>query len=133
MTTISENADTFCQMIGARSREHHKAMRVALDNGWLAIAGSVLRMELDSMIRVIWLLRHPDTREQILASCVAGEGFKDGRTRISDRDMTEDAVNLNDWVRSVYRFGNTFVHLTNAHNYAVLDPFQAYEHRGEVI
>ncbi len=133
MTTISENADTFCRMIGARSREHHEAMRVALDNGWFAIAGSVLRMELDSMIRVIWLLRHPDTREQILASCVAGEGFKVGRTPIRDGAMAADAANVNDWVQSVYRFGNTFVHLTNAHDYAVLDPFQAYEHRGEVI
>jgi hypothetical protein len=133
MTTISENADTFCRMIEARSREHHEAMRVALDKGWLAIAGSVLRMELDSMIRVIWLLHHPDTREQILASCVAGEGFSGDRTRITDRAMAEDAANVNGWVRAVYRFGNTFVHLTNAHDYAVHDPFQAYEHRGEVI
>ena len=85
------------------------------------------------MIRVIWLLRHPDTREQILASCVAGEGFSGGRTRIADRAMAEDAANVNGWVPAVYRFGNTFVHLTNAHDYAVHDPFQAYEHRGEVM
>jgi hypothetical protein len=133
MATISENADTFCRMIKARSCEHREAMRVALDNGWLAIAGSVLRMELDSMIRVIWLLRHPGTREQILASCIAGEGFKEGRTRISDSAMVEAAADADDWVQSVYHFGNTFVHLTNAHDYAVLDPFQAYERRGEVI
>ena len=31
------------------------AMDVALKRGWLAIAGSVLRMELDSMTRVIYL------------------------------------------------------------------------------
>lgn len=133
MTMISENTDTFCRMIKARSREHHEAVRVALDKGWLAIVGSVLRMELDSMIRVIWLLGHPDTSEQILASCVAGEGFKVGRTRISDREMAEDAAHVNGWVRAVYSFGNTFVHLTNAHDYAVLDPFQGYKHRGEVI
>ena len=120
-------------MIEARSREHHEAMRVALDKGWLAIADSVLRMELDSMIRVIWLLRHPDTREQILASCVAGQGFNEGRKRISDTTLAEDAVKVNGWVQAVYHFGNTFVHLTNAHDYAVLDPFQAYERRGEVI
>ena len=47
--------------------------------------------------------------------------------------MAADAANVNDWVQSVYRFGNTFAHLTNAHDYAVRDPFQAYEHRGEVI
>lgn len=71
-------------MIAARSRGHHEAVRVALGEGWLAIVGSVLRMELDSMIRVIWLLRHPDAREQILASCVAGKGFIAGGTRVSD-------------------------------------------------
>ncbi|MGH3191250.1 MAG: hypothetical protein ACRDPY_22370 [Streptosporangiaceae bacterium] len=133
MTTISENADTFCRMVEARSREHREAMQVALDKGWLAIAGSVLRMELDSMIRVIWLLHHPDTREQILASCIAGEGFSEGRTRVSDHRMAKDATEVNGWVQAVYDFGNTFVHLTNAHDYAVLDPFQTYEHRGEVI
>ena len=133
MATISENTDTFCRMIKARSREHHEAMRVALDKGWLAIAGTVLRMELDSMMRVIWLLRHPDAREQILASCVAGQGFKEDGKRISDHAMAADAANVNGWVQAMYRFGNTFVHLTNAHDYAVIDPFQAYEHQGEVI
>jgi hypothetical protein len=140
MTTSSDNVETFCRMTEARSREHHEAMRVALNEGWLAIAGSVLRMELDSMMRVIWLLRHPDTRDQILASCVAGRGFSDGR-RIrdgemvadADREIAADAADENGWVRSVYDFGNTFVHLTNAHDYAATDPFQAYEHRDEVI
>jgi hypothetical protein len=102
--SISENANTFCRMIKARSREHHEAMRVALDKGWLTIAGSMLRMELDSMIRVIWLLRHPDTRKQTLASYVAGEGFNEGRKRISDSAMAEDAADVNDWVQAVYRF-----------------------------
>ncbi len=134
MTTISENADTFCRMVEARSGEHREAMRVALDEDWLAIAGSVLRMELDSMMRVIWLLHHSDTREQILASCVAGKGFKEASgKRIYDRDMAADAASGNRWVQAVYDFGNTFVHLTNAHDYAVRDPFQAYEHRREVI
>jgi hypothetical protein len=126
MTTSSENVETFCRTTKARSREHHEAMRVALDKGWLAIAGSVLRMELDSMMRVIWLLRHPDTRDQILASCIAGKGFNAG-TRIRDSDMVADAdleiaadaANENYWVQAVYYFGNTFVHLTNAHDYAV--------------
>lgn len=123
MTTISENADTFCRMIEARSREHDEAMQCALEKGWLVIAGSVLRMKLDSMIRVIWLLDHPDSRERILASCLAGEGFREGRRRISDGEMVTCAIRENGWVRAVYDFGNTFVHLTDAHDYAVLDPF----------
>ena len=85
------------------------------------------------MIRVIYLLQKTDARERILASCVAGKGFRDGRLRISDRAMVDVATNGNGWVHAVYDFGNTFVHLTNAHDYAAVDPFQVYEHRGDVL
>jgi hypothetical protein len=132
MTTISENATAFCRAVETRSREHREAVETALDKGWLAIAACVLRMELDSLIRVKWLCRHPDTRGQILASCVAGKGFKAGGKRIPDVELVKEAVS-DGWERAVYDFGNAFVHLTNMHDYAALDPFQAYEHRGEVI
>lgn len=108
-------------------------MAVATSHGWWAIAGSVLRMELDSMIRVIYLLHTPDARDRILARCVAGEGFKDGKSRIYDVDMKKVAVADNEWVDAVYDFGSKFVHLTDAHDYAKVDPFQAYEHKGKVI
>ncbi len=108
-------------------------MDVALERGWWAIAGSVLRMELDSMIRVIYLLHNPDVRDRTLASCVAGKGFKNDRGRIADQKMIEVATGTNGWVDAVYKFGNKFVHLTDAHDYAEVDPFQVYEHRDEVI
>lgn len=108
-------------------------MGVAVARGWWAIAGAVLRMELDSMIRVVYLLRTPQARERILASCVAGAGFKDGARRIKDLDMRTVAVDDNGWVNAVYEFGNRFVHLTDAHDYAQVDPFAVYEHREEVI
>jgi hypothetical protein len=130
---MAEDLDVFCRAVEARSEEHRKAMDVAISQGWLAIAGSVLRMELDSMIRVIYLLRRPEVRQRILASCVAGEGFRDGRNRISDRQMVDVAVTVNGWVPAVYGFGNKFVHLTDAHDYAEADAFQAFEHKDEVI
>src|SRR5579871_5716006 len=99
MTTVAENASAFCHAVEARSREHHEAMEAALDKGWLSIAGSVLRMELDSMIRVIWLLDHPESRGQILAACVAGEGFKAGRVSVRDIVMVNHAVSSHGWVR----------------------------------
>ena len=133
VTSIPPTVDIFCRMVEARSREHHQAMRLALNNGWLAIAGSVLRMELDSMIRVVYLQSAGDRRRQILASCVAGEGFRDGNRRISDREMVGVAAACNGWVAAVYDFGNNFVHLTNAHNYAAADPFQVYDGRTDVV
>lgn len=103
-----------------------------MERGWWAIAGAVLRMELDSMIRVVYLLRTPEARDRILASSVAGKGFNDGG-RVPDGKMTTVAGAENGWVRAVYEFGNKFVHLTDAHDYAEADPFVAYEKRGEVI
>ncbi|WP_248962020.1 hypothetical protein [Sphaerisporangium perillae] len=86
------------------------------------------------MIRVIYLLHNPDVRDRILTSCVTGKGFKDDRVRIPDRSMIDDvATGDKGWVDAVYRFGNRFVHLTDAHDYAEVDPFQAYEHKDEVI
>ena len=131
--TVTEDIDVFCRTVEARSLEHREAMDVAMERGWWAIAGSVLRMELDSMIRVIYLLRTPEARDRILASSVAGKGFKDGERRVLDRTMVEVAVADNGWVRSVYDFGNKFVHLTDAHDYAETDALEAYEQRDEII
>lgn len=131
--TAREDFQIFRRSVEARSKEHHQAMGVAVALGWWAIVGTVLRMELDSMVRVLYLLRTPGARQRILASCVAGGGFKDGGRRIQDRDMVAVAVADNDWVSAVYEFGNKFVHLTDAHDYAEIDPFSAYEHREEVI
>lgn len=47
--------------------------------------------------------------------------------------MKNIAADDSDWVGAVYNFGNKFVHLTDAHNYAEIDLFQAYEHKDEVI
>jgi hypothetical protein len=131
--TTAEEFYTFCRTVKARSQEHHQTMEIALERGWWAIAGSVLRMEVDSVIRVIYLLHNPDTRDRILASCVRGNGFKDGRNRIPDQQMIRVATSDNNWVNAVYRFGNKFVHLTDAHDYADVDPFQAYDQKDEVI
>ena len=128
---VADDIDIFCRAVEARSMEHREAMDVAMLHGWWAIVGSVLRMELDSMIRVIYLLETPDARDRILASCVAGKGFKADRHRIPDRDMIAVATAHNGWVDAVYKFGNKFVHLTDAHDYAEVDPFQAYDGLGE--
>ena len=134
--TETQNVEAFISTIEARSTEHHEAMTHAVQHTWWAIAGSVLRLELDSMIRVIYLIHQPrDRRNRILTACLTGKGFKDGTHRIPDREMIETARNDNGWVRTVYDFGNKFIHLTDAHNYAdpKADPFKNYEDREDVI
>jgi hypothetical protein len=84
----------------------------------------ILRQELDSMIRVIYLLRLnlPD-RETVAKGVLAGQGFcyANGR-RITDRDMLVVAEKLHGWSRNVYTFGCAFIHLSSLHAYASVDP-----------
>ncbi|MET7398042.1 hypothetical protein ABZS66_31580 [Dactylosporangium sp. NPDC005572] len=127
MTNLEEEFAFFAKATEERSAEHRKAITTAVGNKWWSIAGSLLRMELDSLIRVSYLRAHSNDRAQILFACAAGLGFgipkQDGAgiKRIPDSVM----VPRGGWEQRVYDFGNRFVHLTEAHNYTERDPFLA--------
>lgn len=119
-------------MIENRSDENRRAM-LCFDSlhRVLSPAFSVLRQELDSMIRVIYLLQVTDhvERKRLIQSTMNGEEWtvstvKGKRRKITDREMVNIANNLEGWTKSVYKFGCAFIHLSNFHNYLVLDPFQ---------
>jgi hypothetical protein len=85
----------------------------------------VLRQELDSMVRVIFLLSIEDSarRESLVRDAVNGQTWKSPRKgRVTDREMVELAERLHGWTRSVYRFGCGFIHLSNLHDYRERDP-----------
>lgn len=85
-----------------------------------------LRQELDSMIRVIYLLSIPELkrRNELIAASVNGEKWKvvGSSKRITDFEMVELANKLHGWTRSVYKFGCAFIHLSNLHDYQDRDP-----------
>lgn len=97
----------------------------------LSPAFSILRQELDSMIRVIYLLQITDQNERLrlIKSTLNGEKWKvptsKGKQRdVTDREMVDLAQQLQGWTQSVYKFGCAFVHLSDFHNHLALDPFQ---------
>lgn len=102
---------------------------------WWSLAVSMLRLELDSLIRVIFLLRQtPEVRGQIIESSLAGDGrfrlvsSKGKPVTVRDADMigaVDGLSGLNGWTRLVYAFGSTFIHLSSAHDYLARDPYQA--------
>jgi|SRR6266571_720786 len=116
--------ETFCRQIRARSTEHRAAIHALRQMPGQII--SVLRQELDSMVRVIFLLAQRDRnyRAQLIESATSGEKWtaKDSRTRVTDRDMVNLAQRLHGWTRSVYEFGCGFIHLSNLHDYRNRDP-----------
>lgn len=117
-------AETFCRQTRARSAEHRSAIRALRDTPGQVV--SILRQELDSMVRVIYLLAQPDRtyRNQLIASAISGKTWtvKGSRHRITDRVMVDLAQKLHGWTRSVYEFGCGFIHLSNLHDYRTRDP-----------
>jgi len=99
---------------------------------------SILRQELDSMIRVIFLLAQKDRgyRNELIEAAVSGKAWtaRGTRRKITDRDMVELANKLHGWTRSVYQFGCGFIHLSSLHDYRDRDPLaQISEEEREAI
>jgi len=123
---------TFCTMIRNRSVENRRAMHsFSAPHGVLSPAFSILRQELDSMIRVIYLLQIADLteRSRLISATLMGEKWKvptpKGKFRdVTDREMVDISQQLQGWTQSVYRFGCAFVHLSDFHNHHVRNPFQ---------
>lgn len=108
-------------------------MSFAAQQGWLSIMVGILRQELDSLIRVIFLEQQdPGLRAQLLDQAVSGEVWKlptsKGKlSKVTDRQMVDTAdlaPNLQGWTQLVYRFGCSFVHLSDLHDYLARDPFR---------
>jgi hypothetical protein len=116
----------FCRMVRQRSSEHRRAVECLHSSAAFGQVVSVLRQELDSMVRVIYLLSVDDReqrRELIQASVEGRQWTRNGkRMRITDREMVELATTLQGWTRSVYLFGCAFVHLSSFHDYHERDP-----------
>ena len=89
----------------------------------------ILRQELDSLVRVIYLLsiRDKKYRKQLIEASIEGERWthKGKRSRITDREMVALAQHLHGWTQLVYRFGCAFVHLSNCHDHGSRDPLKS--------
>jgi uncharacterized protein (DUF1015 family) len=130
---MDDKTRIFCDMIRNRSEENQRAMRCFFNtHGVLSPAVSILRQEMDSMIRVIYLLTIKDLaeRRRLINSTLEGKKWmvptSKGKLKIlTDRAMIDIAQQLQGWTQSVYRFGCAFIHLSNFHNHLVQNPFDA--------
>jgi hypothetical protein len=88
---------------------------------------AILRQELDSMVRVIYLLaQSPDRRDSLIDSSVNGEKWSQHNSKgaVTDKEMVDLAQRLQGWTRSVYKFGCAFIHLSSLHDYNDRDPLK---------
>jgi len=125
-----DNTQRFCSILRKRSSEHAEAMsRLAGLSGMMV---SVLRQELDSMVRVIFLLSKSNLteRERLIQQTLDGEVWTEltvnGKSKkVTDREMVELSNQLQGWTLSVYKFGCAFIHFSSFHDYSDSNPFES--------
>lgn len=130
----------FIQLIKSRSDEHAIAFSRIHDLPGSMM--SILRQELDSLIRVLYLLSIPDLeeRERLMQCTINGERWKRVTPKgkhavITDAAMVEVSEQFEGWARSVYKFGCAFIHLSNFHGYNASNPFEtlSIEEKDDVL
>ncbi|MDR3676674.1 MAG: hypothetical protein P4N24_14375 [Acidobacteriota bacterium] len=121
--------EIFVRQVRERSLENAKSLRLLHREGLQANVVSILRQELDSLVRVIFLLSQTDRtyRTALISASVDGHQWtrKDGRGRITDREMVDLSKHLFNWAKNVYEFGCAFIHLSSFHDYATRDPLDS--------
>src|SRR5690348_14381253 len=97
----------FCAIIRQRSKENAQAFSLLSTKNLTGQLFSILRQELDSMIRVIYLLQISDLAERhsLIALTLDSKKWK-----ITDKQMVGIANNLQGWTEYVYKFGCGFIH-----------------------
>ncbi len=87
---------------------------------------SILRQELDSMIRVIFILAQADRDYgiQLIENSLNGTRWRRSGNNgfVTDREMVDIAQNFHGWTKSVYKFGCAFIHLSKMHDFMERDP-----------
>ncbi len=119
------NLAIFARTIRSRSLEHQRAMALLAEAKLAGQMIAILRQELDSMVRVIYLNQtNLERRNVLIDALIQGEKWtKEGsHTKITDREMVDLAQKFQGWTQSVYKFGCAFIHLSSLHDYNDNDP-----------
>ena len=120
------NIQKFCELVRIRSEEHRKTIITLVKEIVDGQLISVVSQELDSLIRVIYLLtKESSVRNILIEQTFNHERWKDGKNNITDRAMLDKASYIHGWASMVYDFGCAFIHLSSYHDYFTEDPFSS--------
>ena len=116
----------FFDAISQRSEEHQKAFDYAIKEKLYSQVGSIIRQELDSLIRLSYYecLSESD-RQKIIKKFFAGEKvFPNDTTLVNGVDSKGLLNKLPQlgWAKHIYKVGCEFVHLTQLHNWEQGEP-----------
>ena len=120
-------AEQFCRILRERAAEHKSAGQLLFANRHYGQLISILRQELDSLVRVVFLLsKDLNTRQHFIAQTLQNEKWTQPNSRmvVTDRQMVNLTDRLHGWTNSVYRLGCAFIHLSPLADYKNNNPFQ---------
>lgn len=121
---MTSKFNDFIRILTQRSTENTASIKLLHEQELFGTCITLLRQELDSLIRVCYLHTLTDTSEidRLIHDTLDGVEWKKNSKRITDRKMVNIASQYNHWAPEVYDFGNCFTHLTNYHDYKLNDP-----------
>lgn len=132
MTDLRQN---YIALIQKRSEENRQSLQLLFEQQLFGNCVAILRQELDSFVRILYLGRIPDAkeRERLMHQTLSGEKWtvltaNNKMRQITDKEMVEKATELKGYVHYVYKFGCGFIHLSDFHDYAKSNPFDRLEY-----
>ena len=120
-----DDLNQFCNIVRTRSEENLKTIKLLYENKLYGNCVSILRQELDSMVRVLFLLTCEQAqRMTYIRQTLCGEKWHNGKRIITDANMVQNVIKMYGWAKNVYLFGCSFIHLSMSHYYTKEDPFK---------
>jgi hypothetical protein len=118
--------EQFCRILMERAAEHLSSGRLLFANELYGQIISILRQELDSMVRAIFLLSKDLTmRQHFIGQTLQNTKWTqpNSRTTVTDRQMVDLTDTLHGLTNSVYKLGCAFIHLSPMVDYRNENPF----------
>ena len=120
--------DPFLRVVRARSAENWTSFGALLKERNFGNAIALLRLEIDTFLRLVYLQSVDDvTASTLISDFLKGRRWKcrvKSKVRlVRDRDMVNLAKREYFWVEIAYDFGCQLIHLSKIHDYETVDPF----------
>lgn len=118
---MHENIKDFCKTVRSRSLENQMAINLLYENKLYSNSIAVLRQELDLVVRALYIrgLKDESYRNKLIQNFIDGEKWRNPNSTkiVTDRQMVEYANRLLGYAGLVYKFGCSFIHLSNLQNW----------------
>ena len=119
-------------LVGVANRSMYLTLAfIGLVDAWNVFAAApLIRLQVDSLLRVSYLFRDSTAPDDLAAEILKGTRFRDlkdsfGR-RLTDARLLELATPHHEWLGDMYAAGNSWIHLSTVH---VLSPWELVEEK----